>query len=80
MFGNGIIIIQVTYLPHRNTLDAPHAILIGVNSVENVGVLLEALLLLQLKEVLLPGHSSVAEVQHSARGVNIKPVECQHEI
>ena len=60
-------------IPDRNTLDAPHAILISVNSVENVGVLLEALLLLQLKEVLLPRHSSIAEVQHSARGVNIKP-------
>ena len=72
--GNGIAI-QVTHLPHRNTLNAPHAILISVNGVEDIGVLLEALFLLQLKEVFLPGHSAVAEVQHSARGVNIKPVE-----
>ena len=70
-----VSIIWVTYSPDRNTLDAPHAVLISVDSIEDIRVLLETLLLLQLKKVFFPGHSPVAEVKHSTRGVDIKPVE-----
>ena len=62
-------------LPDRDALDPPHAILIGVNCVENIGVFLKALLLFQLEEVLFPGYSAVAKIQHTARFVDIKPAK-----
>ena len=49
-------------LPDRDALDPPHAILISVNCVENIGVFLKALLLLQLEEMLFPGYSTIAEI------------------